>query len=413
MKNLFLLCSFLALASATRGQEQNNDEIVVRRIADYIIDNTSLTFTSTDGKQIYNSTKDIPDNVEVRLTSTFGEWHYTNGVLNMAMIDLANFTGESKYFDYAANHVAFGMDNYKFFQKRFKGDRPHYNFPFGQLWTMKELDDCGAMGASMIDVYQKVKRPDYKEYIENTANHITSGQQRLDDGTLVRTFPHEMTIWADDLYMSVPFLARMGQLSGDNRYFDDAARQVLNFSKYLWDENKELYWHCYYSDLARNGVAHWGRCNGWVMMAKVNLLNFMPADHPDRPAVIKDLERQIIGIAKYQNADGLWHQLLDKNDSYTESSCSAMFVYCIAMAVNEGWIDKRYATIALTGWNGLKANKITEEGQLKDVCVGTGIEDNLVFYYKRPARLNEKHGLGAVIDAGIEIIKLKNAARGN
>jgi unsaturated rhamnogalacturonyl hydrolase len=407
MKNLFLLCTFLALASAIMGQQKNEDEIVIRRIADYIIDNTSLTFTSTDGKQTYSSTKDIPDNVEVRLASTFGEWHYTNGVLNMAMIDLANFTGDSKYFDYAVNHVAFGMDNYEFFQKRFKGDRPHHTFPFGQLWTMKELDDCGAMAASMIDVYQKIKRPDYKEYIENTAKHITSGQQRLDDGTLVRTFPHEMTIWADDLYMSVPFLARMGQLSGDNKYFNDAARQVLNFSKYLWDEKKELYWHCYYSDLERNGVAHWGRCNGWVMMAKVHLLNFMPADHPDRQAVIKDLERQIIGIAKYQDADGLWHQLLDKNDSYSESSCSAMFVYCIARAVNQGWIDKRYATIAIAGWNGLKANKITEEGQLKDVCVGTGIEDNLVFYYKRPARLNEKHGLGAVIDAGIEVIKLR------
>jgi rhamnogalacturonyl hydrolase YesR len=413
MKNLFTLCIGFAISATLAAQETNTDEIVIRRIADFIMDNTSLTFSSADGRQTFSSTKDIPDNVEARLKSTFGEWHYTNGVLNMAMINLANFTGESKYFDYAANHVAFGMDNYKFFQKRFKGDRPHYYFPFGQLWTMRELDDCGAMGASMVDVYQKVKRSDYKEYIENTAKHITSGQQRLDDGTLVRTFPREMTIWGDDLYMSVPFLSRMGQFSGDNKYFDDAARQVFNFSKYLWDENKELYYHCYYSDLGRNGVAHWGRCNGWIMMAKVHLLNFMPADHPDRAAVLKDLERQIVGISKYQDADGLWHQLLDKNDSYTESSCSAMFTYCIARAVNQGWIDRRYASIALRGWEGLKEYKITVEGQLKDVCVGTGIEEDLVFYYRRPARLNEKHGLGAVVDAGIEIIRLKESARRN
>lgn len=194
MKNLFTLCIGFAISATLAAQETNTDEIVIRRIADFIMDNTSLTFSSADGRQTFSSTKDIPDNVEARLKSTFGEWHYTNGVLNMAMINLANFTGESKYFDYAANHVAFGMDNYKFFQKRFKGDRPHYYFPFGQLWTMRELDDCGAMGASMVDVYQKVKRSDYKEYIENTAKHITSGQQRLDDGTLVRTFPREMTI---------------------------------------------------------------------------------------------------------------------------------------------------------------------------------------------------------------------------
>jgi rhamnogalacturonyl hydrolase YesR len=86
-----------------------------------------------------------------------------------------------------------------------------------------------------------------------------------------------------------------------------------------------------------------------------------------------------------------------------------MFVYCIARAVNEGWIDPRYGSIAIHGWEGLKTYKITDDGQLKDVCVGTGIEDNLVFYYHRPARLNEKHGLGAVLEAGIEITRLKNA----
>jgi rhamnogalacturonyl hydrolase YesR len=274
---------------------------------------------------------------------------------------------------------------------------------------MSELDDYGAISASMIDLYDKVKRDDYKEYLQNAAKHITEEQERLDDGTLVRKFPHEMTLWADDLYMSVPFLVRMGKFSDDKKYWDDAILQVKNFTKYLWDENKELYWHCYYSDLKRNGVAHWGRCNGWVMMAKVHLLNFLPEDHPERGNMIKNLERQILGIAKYQNADGLWHQILDKSDSYLESSCSAMFTYCIARAVNQKWIDERYGSIAINGWKGLKENKIQLDGQVKDICIGTGIEDNMVFYYERPARLNEKHGLGAVIDAGIEVIKLKKA----
>ena len=123
MRSIFTLCLCLMLATSLHAQNTDIDEIVVRRIADYILDNTSLSFSTTDGKQTFTSTKDIPDNVEVRLQSTFGEWHYTNGVLNMAMVNLANFTGEGKYFDYAANHVAFGMDNYKFFQKRFKNDR--------------------------------------------------------------------------------------------------------------------------------------------------------------------------------------------------------------------------------------------------------------------------------------------------
>jgi len=410
-KLLFGFCLMLFYISIIHAQDTSVDELVITRVADYVLEHAEFTFTDVFNRHIYTSTEEIPENREVRYSSPFEGWHYTHGVLNMALINLSKFLNETKYADYAAKHVAFGMDNYQFFQKRFQNDRPHYRFPFGELWTMKELDDCGAMGASMIGVYQNVKRDDYKTYIENTAKHITEGQDRLKDGTLVRKFPHEMTLWADDLYMSVPFLARMAKFSGDDKYFNDAIRQVFNFIKYLWNENKELYFHCYYSDLDRNGVAHWGRCNGWVMMAQVHLLNFLPDNHLKRNALIKNLEKQILGIAKYQSTDGLWHQVLDKTDSYLESSCTAMFTYCIARAVNQGWIDSRYGSIAINGWEGLKEYKITLDGQIKDICVGTGIEDNLVFYYHRPARLNEKHGIGAVIDAGIEVIKLKKSMK--
>jgi rhamnogalacturonyl hydrolase YesR len=382
---------------------------VVRSIADYILEHTTYDYREVGSGKIYKSTDEIAEDAEVHFTNPFMQWGYTMGVLNMAMINLGAFLDEEKYTNYSVQHVTNGMDNYEFFEARFKHDRPHHRYPYGQLWTMQELDDCGAMGASMIEVYKIVDRKDYREYIDNTAVHIMETQDRLEDGTLVRKFPHEMTLWADDLYMSVPFLARMGDLTGDVKYFNDALLQVFNFTKYLWNNDKELYYHCYYSDLVRNGVAHWGRCNGWVMMAQVHLMNFLPADHPKREELRKNLERQILGIAKYQNMDGLWHQLLDKNDSYVESSCSAMFVYSIARAVNEGWIDKRYGSIATRGWEGLKEHKITHDGQIRDICVSTGIQNDLIFYYKRPARTNETHGLGAVIDAGIEVIKLKNS----
>ena len=79
--------------------------------------------------------------------------------------------------------------------------------------------------------------------------------------------------------------------------------------------------------------------------------------------------------------------------------------YSIAKAVNESWIDERYKTIARAGWEGLKS-KITPDGQVKDICVGTGIRDDMYFYYHRPKKLNDVHGLGAVILAGSEILKM-------
>lgn len=88
-----------------------------------------------------------------------------------------------------------------------------------------------------------------------------------------------------------------------------------------------------------------------------------------------------------------------------------MFTFSIAKAVNKGWIEPQYFTIATEGWKGI-CSKINADGQVRDICVGTGISDDLVFYYKRPVLLNEIHGLGAVLLAGIEIIKYgKNNSR--
>src|SRR5690606_18596841 len=184
-------------------------------------------------------------------------------------------------------------------------------------------------------------------------------------------------------------------------------KQVLNFDKYLWNENNGLYYHCYYTETERNGVAHWGRSNGWLVVAQLHLLDRMPDNHPQKQAVIDNLKKQLIGLSRFQSSEGLWHQLLDKPDSYLESSASAMFIQGFAKAINEGWLEENYASVALVGWNGFKKQFITEDGQVKDICVGTGIADDLQFYYNRPARDNEKHGVGSVIDAGVEIIKLK------
>ena len=405
-KTMTVILVFLAFA-ASFAQPRDIDEVIIRTIADNVLTQTTLGYSALGSEETYNSIKDIPEGVEVRFRDPYTEWGYLMGVMNIAMIHLGKQLNDEKYTNYPIKHVANGFNSYKYFQDRFKNDRPHYRWPYGQFWTMGSLDDCGAMAASVIEVYLLDKKKEYKTYIDKTADFIMNKQDRLADGTLCRKTPHKMTVWADDMYMSVPFLARIGHLTGEAKFFDDALNQVFNFTKYLWDPKAELFFHCYYDDLKRNGVAHWGRCNGWIIMSQCHLLEWLPKDHPKWKELQRNLERQILGLAKYQTAEGLWRQLIDKPDSYTESSASAMFVYGIAKAVNEGWIDKRYASIALQGWEGLKEHKITIDGKLKDICVGTNIDESIVYYYNRPARTNETHGLGAIIDAGVEILKLK------
>lgn len=403
--NLVLISIFIF--AGAHAQSVNSTEETLRKVADHILKDAVFGFEGIDNHQTYTSAKDIPENVAVKYKSPYTGWHYTHGVLNIAMLHLGDYLKDDRYTKYVQNQVAFGFDNYKVFQQRFKNDVKHYMYPYGELFTMEELDDFGAMGASVMDLYNKVKRPEYKAYAEKAAKHLETERLRLEDGTLACISPVKNTIWGDDLYMSVPFLVRMYKLSGNMVYLNDAIKQVLHFNKYLWDDNKQIYWHCYFADSKQNGVAHWGRCNGWIALAQANLLSFIPAGHPQRAELIRLLQRQIIGLSRYQDAEGLWHQLLDKENSYSESSCSAMFVYTIAKAVNEGWIDKRYASIATTGWDALKKYKITPDGQLKDICVGTEIRNNLVYYYQRPVGVNEKHGLGALIDAGVEMLKLE------
>jgi rhamnogalacturonyl hydrolase YesR len=229
-------------------------------------------------------------------------------------------------------------------------------------------------------------------------------QTRLKDGTFVRSFPVQWSLWADDLYMSLSFLSRIGELTGDQRYFDDAANQVINFHKYLFNKDVRLMTHCWYSDVNKPSVAYWGRANGWAMVAQIDVLDRLPKNHPQRNMLLTLLRQHILGVAQYQSANGLWHQLLDKSDSYLETSCSAMFTYSIARAVNKGYIEPRYVSIALRGWEGV-LTKITPEGNVEGVCTGTVVSNDLVYYYTRPTPLNDVHGLGTILLAGAEILQ--------
>jgi Predicted unsaturated glucuronyl hydrolase involved in regulation of bacterial surface properties, and related proteins len=408
MKKTFPVILGMCMLIPVISFAQRTDEECLRAIADNILRQPVTQFVGVNTNAIYNSTKEIPNGEEVKFQSPLTEWHYSNGVLDMSMIHLGELLGESKYIEYAKKHVAFGFDNYKYFKETFRNDRRHWHWPFGQLWNTKELDDCGAMGAAVVNVYMIDKKPEYRAYMDTASYHILYRQDRLEDGTLSRTFPRDMTVWADDVYMSVSFLSQMGKFTQDTKYFDEAAKQIVNIADYLWCPEKQLFYHCYYTDLKRNGVAFWGRANGWLTFSMAMLLEVMPENHPRRQEIIDLLEKQIIGASRYQNENGMWNQLLDKPESYDESSITAMYIYGIAKAVNNGWIDKDYARIANVAWEALKKEQITNDGHFKNVCVGTGISDDLPFYYRRPVGDNEKHGLGLVLDAGIEMIKMKN-----
>jgi hypothetical protein len=138
--------------------QQRTDEETIRAVADHILQQPVTQFVGVKSNTVYNSTKEIPKGEDVRFNSPLTEWHYSNGVLDMSMIHLGKYLNEQKYIDYAKKHVDFGFANYEYFKKTFRNDRKHWYWPFGQLWNFKELDDCGAMGAAVINVYELEKK---------------------------------------------------------------------------------------------------------------------------------------------------------------------------------------------------------------------------------------------------------------
>lgn len=406
MKKHFALVvfSFFLACITLQAQTAPVTADVVRRIADNVLENTSFKFINKETGETYTTTKGLAYSAQVRNESPYNTWEYWNGVLSVAMVQLGQILNEPKYIEYSKRNYDFIFSNLDYFKKQY--DQNVKKSSYTEFFRLGKLDDCGAMAAGLADVYAFDKKPEYMDYLNRVGNYILTKQEKLSDQTLCRPVPRVYTIWADDLYMSIPYLGRMGKLTGENKYYDFAVQQVENFGKYLYNPSNGLYYHCWYSDVNMNGVAHWGRCNGWVMMATAELLNILPEDHPKRAEMIRMLLRQIVGVSRYQDTSGLWHQVLDKPDSYLESSCTAMFVYSIAKAVNKGWIDPRYMSIAKNGWQGLNT-KIQADGQVQDICIGTGISEDIKFYYDRPVKLNDIHGLGAIMLAGIEMMKVK------
>ena len=411
MKNKYILflslsvlfCNAGLMAQTTPQHPSQNIERVLRNVAGNIMQHSTFRIVDSKTGNTFDKTDQLPIQAGYKVESPYNEWRYWNGVMNIGFLALGEQLNDQQFTQYAKKNVSFTFDHDNYFKKFF--DAKMYGTGMDQKYRMALLDDCGAMGAGVLAVYSIDRQDRYRKYIDNAADYIMNKEKRLTDGTFCRDVPYEMTVWGDDLYMSVPFLARMGALTGEQKYFDEAAKQVILFNKHLWDAQKQLYYHGWYDDIQQNGVAFWGRCNGWLLMAQVELLQQMPDSHPKKPELIQVLKRQIIGLSRYQDASGLWHQLLDKENTYLETSASAIFTYSIAKAINEGWLDSRYAYVATQGWEGV-SSRILADGQVEGIGAGTGISPANYYYANRPTPLNDIHGLGAILLAGSEVLKL-------
>lgn len=380
-------------------------KIVLDRIREYFVRSTAYRIIDTaTGQPVTDFTTPVRTAaVDLRL-GEFNDWNYSIGVSLAGMLAVTDATGDPAFQEYTLRNFDFIADHIDYFRRQAKAFGPQRD-GWRRLIEMRELDDCGAIGAALIKAYAKKPDPRYRALIDIVADFISNRMSRMPDRTLARTRPWPVSIWVDDMYMSIPFLAQMGALTGDRQYFDDGTRQVIQMSARLFDQQKGLYDHSWFADMEPDPKFYWGRGAGWALMATAELLSVLPQDHPDRAAVLAIFRRAAQGVVAVQGSMGLWHQLLDKPDSYLETSASAMFTFALARGVNRGWLPPTYAPAAQAGWRALE-QRVRPDGMVSGICVSTTAASDAVYFYNRPTDLAAPQGYGAMLMAGVEVMDM-------
>lgn len=323
-------------------------------------------------------------------TSFFGKWFYALMVGQYGILKASVFLGASykQYFIDGMNVLA----DYFFYMQR------EYAF-FGspsfleRSVMLTELDPIGTIGMNLCDLYQENHSENAKNVILALLDAMEHRVLHFPDGT----FRRAETMWADDTFMSLPFLARVGEVFEDSSYFEQCIRQMKGFYQRLYWKEKKLFSHIYFiQDQKPNQVA-WGRGNGWVFLTLSELLERIPTDFPERNWLVDIFSEFAEGICAHQAQDGLWHQVLDMPESYEETSCSGMFAIGLLRGVKNGWISSEYWENAERAVTAVAKNCVDSEGNILGVCKGSGCSYEKEYYAKLDTVTNDDHGTGIIL----------------
>lgn len=332
-----------------------------------------------------------------RLTSY--EW----GVMYDALLDAAKITGDRRYSDYVSDRIRFLAD---------AADKAGDVSDDGQLRQVMNpvtLDDAGAIAGAWMRAAMADSTLNIQPYIEQYWKVVEESPVHLADGTIARNRPHYNAIWLDDMFMALPSMAVRSKYANQPEKLDEAARIASGFFKRMWMPEKQIFRHGYLEDASHQPSMAWGRANGWAILTMSQLLDYLPENHPGRKEILDIYRKHAAGLAELQGIDGFWHQLLDRPETYEETSATAIFAYALAHGVNEGWLEaSTFGPVAQLAWEAV-SSKINERGEVEGVCVGTGMGFDPAFYAYRPVSVKAAHGYGPAIWAGAEVYKmLKN-----
>ncbi len=329
--------------------------------------------------------------------------NYHDGVFLSGVERVYELTGDEKYYDAVKNWIDRFVD------------------AEGNLLKarLNQLDDLMPVRL-MIKLYDRTGDERYKKVLDSVMELYENWQVNEYGGFWHKNiFPNQM--WLDSLYMASPNLALYAKRFGEKKYFDLAYKQM----KLMWDNMRDnrtgLLYHCW--DASKTAVwadkitglapEFWGRALGWYVVSTFDLASYMPDDYDKKQEFIDNGVALIKSILLYRDENSKkWFQIVNRTndpDNWLETSCSCLFTYAIAKAVNEGYLPEEYKEVARECYEGIINDVKIEERKIliDEVCVGTGVL-SYDKYLLRARVTNDLHGMGAFVLMCSECAKMDN-----
>ena len=230
---------------------------------------------------------------------------------------------------------------------------------------------------------------------------LTEGQRWADrqwENPQADGLSSETRYWIDDMYMLTILQLEAYRATGNRMYLDRDAKEMVAYLAKLQQPNG-LFFH------APDVPFYWGRGDGWVAAGMAEMLRELPADHPQRPAILAGYRKMMAALLRFQGKDGMWRQLIDQDEAWPESSSSAMFSFAMITGVKNGWLDAAaYGPAARRAWIAV-AGYIDQNQDITSVCEGTGKLNDRAYYLARRRRTGDFHGQAPVLWAASALLR--------
>lgn len=345
----------------------------------------------------------------------FYNWSYHVGGFVWGLQRLSQETKLKKYQDYAASwceHILNTM--------------PLARYQTKELHAVRSMN-WGAVERPMLDYTTAPSLPfltrllyedefplreQYRKHAEKILDYVLHDQYRLSSGLFARRYTSSPSVWADDMFMGIPYLIFAADYTDDRllreQLLDDAANQIVQFNKLLYKKDKQLYMQACFADRPEERIPFWSRGNGWAIWGTTEVLLHLPKSHKHYKSILRIYRDHVEGIVHARDDEGYWHNILDRHDTVRESSGAAMFVLAIARGINNGWLDRAtYGKVVEQAWSSLKTF-VDAEGNLHGVKGGTNFSPDPADYAKTPFIKSDTHGILPLLFACMEMQVCEN-----